>query len=264
MRDYEEKSYYEIQLDNKQLILVFLAGMTVCVLIFILGVMVGKGKKEAEMAALKTEPTTAAVPQPDLNPPQEIQPVTDDSGQARKDRKNRKLDRDKDKTEEKTGEQYSFYNLDKSEATQSEVKQPGETKPAKTQTVEPKKPETKTEKTVAEKTPPPAKEEPKKQVVQPTTPEESPAESTLEPVIEGASGRYTVQVMATGSKNKADEELQLLKSKGYTAFLDEFNNAGGSVYKVRVGKFSDAETAKKMASRIKQDLNLETWVAVLD
>ena len=29
MRDYEEKSYYEIQLDNKQLILVFLAAVTV-------------------------------------------------------------------------------------------------------------------------------------------------------------------------------------------------------------------------------------------
>jgi cell division septation protein DedD len=264
MRDYEEKSYYEIQLDNKQLILVFLAGMTVCVLIFILGVMVGKGKKEAEMAALKTEATSTATTatQPDLNPPQEIQPVKDDSGQARKDRKNRKLDRDK--TEEKTGEEYSFYNLDKSEAAQPEVKQPGEAKPVKTQKVEPKKAETKTEKAVAEKTVAPGKEEPKNQEVKETTAVEPPADSTMEPVIEAASGRYTVQVMATSSKNKADEELQLLKSKGYTAFLDEFNNAGGSVFKVRVGKFSDAESAKKMASRIKQDLKLETWVAVLD
>lgn len=46
MRDYEEKSYYEIQLDNKQLILVFLAGVTVCVLVFVLGVMVEKEEKK--------------------------------------------------------------------------------------------------------------------------------------------------------------------------------------------------------------------------
>ena len=73
MRDYEEKSYYEIQLDNKQLILVFLAGVTVCVLVFVLGVMVGKGRKEAELASIGKTQEKVVRPEPDLTPPQEIQ-----------------------------------------------------------------------------------------------------------------------------------------------------------------------------------------------
>ena len=71
MRDYEEKSYYEIQLDNKQLILVFLAAVTVCVLIFILGVMIGKGQKEAEIAAATRNEKNVASPEPDSNSPQQ-------------------------------------------------------------------------------------------------------------------------------------------------------------------------------------------------
>jgi hypothetical protein len=44
MSQYREKSYYEIQLDHKQLIVVFFAIVAICVVMFLLGVMVGKGK----------------------------------------------------------------------------------------------------------------------------------------------------------------------------------------------------------------------------
>src|SRR5688572_11583551 len=83
MRDYEEKSYYEIQLDNKQLILVFLAAVTVCVLIFVLGVMIGKGQKEAEFAAAARNQKNSAPSDPDNNEPS--QALSDIAADAREE-----------------------------------------------------------------------------------------------------------------------------------------------------------------------------------
>src|SRR4029077_16227685 len=102
MRDYEEKSYYEIQLDNKQLILVFLAGVTVCVLIFILGVLVGKGKKEAEIASLTKPETKTSVPEqePVAKPPEE--PKTAVDTQPKQEKKGKK-------PKDQQSDQYSFY-----------------------------------------------------------------------------------------------------------------------------------------------------------
>lgn len=274
MRDYEEKSYYEIQLDNKQLILVFLAGMTVCVLIFVLGIMVGKGKKEAEMAAMKNEATTTAAASPDVTPPQEVQPATD-ADDRQKERKNRKAEKEEGDT--KSSDKYAFYGLDKTDAQQPLTKEPVPDTTQKKTTKEADKIESdskaksdtkdkkETDVKKVEETPKVAKETVKQEPIVeqvrtslPDTTEEVTSETTDE------SGRYTVQVMATASRNKADEQLQFLKAKGYTAFMHTDEIQGGSVYKVRVGKFSDPSSAKKTATRIKQDLKLETWVAVLD
>lgn len=274
MRDYEEKSYYEIQLDNKQLILVFLAGMTVCVLIFVLGVMVGKGKKEAEMAAMKNEATTTAAGSPDVTPPQEIQPATN-AGEKQRERKDRKAE--KDQSDAKASGEYAFYDLDKTETQQPLTKEPVTDTIQKKTTKETGKIEldskaksdTKDKKETdvkkVEETPKVAKETVKQEpIVEPvrTSLPDTTEDVTAETTNEG--GRYTVQVMATASRNKADQQLQFLKAKGYTAFMHTDQIQGGSVYKIRVGKFSDPSSAKKTATRIKQDLKLETWVAVLD
>jgi cell division septation protein DedD len=237
MRDYEEKSYYEIQLDNKQLILVFLAAVTVCVLIFVLGVMIGKGQKEAEMAAATRTEKNVAASEPDSNAPQ--QAVSDITTDAR--------------AEEKTVPQKTVKTLQPVEPKQKE--------PEKTAAVV-EKPQQKyayedldktEQEPVVEKEKPPAVETVSKNT---TVEEEQPR-----PV---GGAQYTVQVMATSSKPKAQEQLSILKSRGYKPFLDETKTGDMSVFKVRVGKFADTQDAKAMASRIKSDLKLETWVAVLD
>lgn len=237
MRDYEEKSYYEIQLDNKQLILVFLAGVTVCVLIFILGVMVGKGKKEAEIAAASKSEMNAGKVEPDTSTPEEPRQAVDSERKGEKAGK-------KGKKQKAQDEGYTFYDLDKPETEEATLKKESEKEPKK-------EPEKETEKADAS--------EPS----QTTTPSANP-DSAVETSEGLDSNRYTVQVMATASKEKADQQLTYLKSKGYTAFLDEDKTNTGSVYKVRVGKFDNPDSAKKIASRLKQDLKLETWVAVLD
>ncbi|PWT93362.1 MAG: hypothetical protein C5B54_01960 [Acidobacteria bacterium] len=254
MRDYEEKSYYEIQLDNKQLILVFLAGITVCVLIFVLGVMVGKGKKEAEMASLqKPEQKSAKVepePESDTNVPEETKTVHE----------NPKSDKGKNDTKPAPSEdsKYAFTQLDKPESKDDKLTPEPSAKPSSNRTDTTQK--------VVKAAPPAAAPAPK------TTSPPAPATVDSAPAVDsaptepsqGSSKHYTVQVMATASQQKATQELNLLKSKGYTAFMDQEKAGNGSVFKVRVGKFADSETAKKTATKLKQDLKLDTWVAVLE
>ncbi len=241
MRDYEEKSYYEIQLDNKQLILVFLAAVTVCVLIFVLGVMIGKGQKEAEIAATSRNEKNLAPSEPDANAPQ--QALTDvNEAQA----------------EEKS---VPKEKVKKVASVEPEPKQPEPKQPEKSVPVV-EKPQEKYAYEDLDKT----DQEP---VVEKETPAkakpiaETPAVEEDEPKAVGGA-QYTVQVMATSSKPKAQEQVSILKSRGYKPFLDESKSGEISVFKVRVGKFADTLEAKAMASRIKSDLKLETWVAVLD
>ena len=255
MRDYEEKSYYEIQLDNKQLILVFLAGLVLCVLVFVLGVMVGKGQKEAELAAvIRPEPATTTRPEPDTKMPAQPQQNVDSESVPGGDRPAPKPVPEKparessaqkqpekiSKTEIKTPEtgkpasskkqdDYSFYDLDKSETTSPKL-----------------------EKSKASPTPNSGNQQPDTEKMPENT---QPAKGAL---------LYTVQVMATASKPKADKEMTSLRTKGFSPFLDEIKTEGGTVYKVRVGKFSDSAGARELAAKLKKDLKLETWVAVLD
>ncbi|HSE40739.1 MAG TPA: SPOR domain-containing protein, partial [Acidobacteriota bacterium] len=247
MRDYEEKSYYEIQLDNKQLILVFLAGVTVCVLVFILGVMVGKGRKEAEIAAVKGNSGTQVPvrPEPDLEPPQEIQAATPATNQ----KKNKK---EKEVEPKQEDIDYAYTELDNTDTEKPLVKEPSKTAKdetkkkddtktaAKEETKVAAKQETKSEPKIIEKKP---ESEPK---VAETKPESEPVKTVAETKSESVdeSGRYTVQVMATASKPKAEAQLAALQQKGYTAFMNEEKAAGSPVFKVRVGKFSDADTAR--------------------
>jgi cell division septation protein DedD len=239
MRDYEEKSYYEIQLDNKQLILVFLAAVTVCVLIFVLGVMIGKGQKEAEIAAVTRNEKNVSASEPDSDAPQqavsdvtpdiqpEEKPVPVSQKTVKKSQPVEPEQKEPEKTAaviEKPQQKYAYEDLDKTDG----------------------EPVTEKEKPSAEET-----------VAQNTAVEESEPKSV-------GGAQYTVQVMATSSKPKAEEQVSILKSRGYKPFMDETKTGAASVFKVRVGKFADTQEAKAMASRIKSDLKLETWVAVLD
>ena len=154
----------------------------------------------------------------------------------------------------KRSNEYTYLDKD---TERSMVKEPSKSKKEETKS---KKEETK----VAAK-----KEEPKTETKIPekrTGTRSDPSrcwETKAEPVL-SANGKYTVQVMATSSKPKAEAQLASLQSKGYTAFMNEEKAAGSAVFKVRVGKFTDPDTARKTAVRLKQELQLETWVAVLD
>jgi cell division septation protein DedD len=266
MRDYEEKSYYEIQLDNKQLILVFLAGVTVCVLVFILGVMVGKGRKEAELASIGKTEQKVVRPEPDLTPPQEIQEMKPSAKTQEGKKENLKQAK-----AESTQEDPAYYELD------TDKEKPLEKEPTKEKKDETTVASKGTEKKATDKKDETAKvEKTKTEGPKTETPKVEVAKAVPEPKVESTEedivpeptlkdgGKYTVQVMATSSKSKAEQQLSTLQANGYTAFMKEERAGETSVFKVRVGRFTDKDSAKKIATKLKQELRLESWVANLD
>ena len=69
-----DEGFHEIQLSGKQLVFLFMATTVVSVVIFLCGVLVGRGVKGDTVAA--AEATTAQGPAPSLPPPTEPQPTT--------------------------------------------------------------------------------------------------------------------------------------------------------------------------------------------
>ena len=65
MAEYDDGAYYEVQLNNKQLVFFFMATLAIAVVVFLCGVMVGRGVYDATLAVAQndivaTSPRTAA------------------------------------------------------------------------------------------------------------------------------------------------------------------------------------------------------------
>ena len=77
MAEYDDGAYYEVQLNNKQLVFFFMATLAIAVVVFLCGVMVGRGVHDAtlqaaqnDIAAMSPRTTTPkAQPMPVANKP---------------------------------------------------------------------------------------------------------------------------------------------------------------------------------------------------
>ena len=55
MAEYDDGAYYEVQLNNKQLVFFFMATLAIAVVVFLCGVMVGRGVRDAALAAVPND-----------------------------------------------------------------------------------------------------------------------------------------------------------------------------------------------------------------
>jgi len=55
MAEYDDGAYYEVQLNNKQLVFFFMATLAIAVVVFLCGVMVGRGVRDATLAAAQND-----------------------------------------------------------------------------------------------------------------------------------------------------------------------------------------------------------------
>ena len=78
------------------------------------------------------------------------------------------------------------------------------------------------------------------------------------PVVE--EGGFTVQVMSLRDRTAAERVASGLVEKGYEAFVAPLDGAPEPVFRVRVGRYSDREEAEQFKNRLEQNEELKHWI----
>ncbi len=68
MAEYDDGAYYEVQLNNKQLVFFFMAALAIAVVVFLCGVMVGRGVRDATLAVAQNDITAGTLPKATSTP----------------------------------------------------------------------------------------------------------------------------------------------------------------------------------------------------
>jgi cell division septation protein DedD len=85
--------------------------------------------------------------------------------------------------------------------------------------------------------------------------------STPSPSPSAKSGVWAVQVVALTDKAAASAVVQRLSAKGYPAFLvSPQSGAPVQNYKVQVGKFEDRAEAEQIAGRLTKEEQFQPWI----
>jgi cell division septation protein DedD len=235
--DSAEDGFHEIQLSGKQLVFLFMATTVVSVVIFLCGVLVGRGVRGDTVNAAET-PTAAAPTAANTPPPEPANPVP--TGEPRTPGA-----KDYTYSSRLEGEKPVKETL----KTASEAKAPAEEpKPAADLAPAP-----------AASTPPPP--------APPAAPQTAPATRTpaaapsATPSQSARPGTWAVQVVALTDRAAATAVVQRLAGKGYPAFLVT-PQAGAPVqnYKVQVGRYADRAEAEQIKNRLKKEEQFEPWI----
>jgi DedD protein len=225
-----DDGFHEIQLNGKQLVFLFMAVTVVSVVIFLCGVLVGRGVR-TERAS--TEPAAAEVPVADATPaPPPPAAVSSPGGSPAT-----------------ANETLTYANrlagTDPPKEQLTTTPAPAPPAPA------PSAPATKEK-------PAPAAEKPAPAAAAP------PAAATASagpPVAAEPSGPgFAIQLAALRQREEADGVARRLTSKGYPAYVMTPDAGAPSVFRVRVGKFKDRREADAVAARLQKEEQFNPWI----
>jgi cell division septation protein DedD len=232
-----DDGFHEIQLSGKQLVFLFMATTVVFIVIFLCGILVGRGVQNArgtiaEAAGLET-PASATGDVDSASAPQSGQPTS------------------------VTGLSYP-ENLTAKDGEPPRVAPGAAADMGKP--VEPE-PQAAPPAAAAEVTPSPAvpKDAPKqaapaKDTARQDTPAETPAPAAAE------DGGFTVQVTALKNRPEADAIAQRLQTRGYKAYVVAPAAGGQVIYKVRVGMNMQRQEADKVMRRLQSEEKFKPWI----
>ena len=242
-----DDGFHEIQLNGKQLVFLFMAATVVSVVIFLCGVMVGRGVRAdradgvSSVSDLGTSPAAQASSGPAPAPPARPLPASEPPNP-----------RDDESVQNALTE-----------------KNPKDTKlvPAAKDT-QPLKPPA----AAAAPAPKPAAVE--KPAAEKAAPAEKPAPAHADagaskppaqiapPAAPGtvASGGFAVQITALRDRGEADAIVKRLAAKGYPAYVVNPLPGKPPVYRVQVGRFPERAEADRIASRLQKEEQFSPWV----
>jgi cell division septation protein DedD len=220
------EGFREIQLNGKQLVFLFMAATVVSVVIFLCGVLVGRGVRPDRPAA--PEATSAAIaPDPAVSAPAGQTATTPMLPPAEPPA---------------PADELSYYDrLQKNNTPRENLKSPS---------VAPKASSSTPPRTV---TPPPVVAR------QPSSADVHPAASS---VGEPSGPGFAVQVMTFPDRQGADTLVKQLARKGYPAFaIGPVTSGGRTIYRVRVGKYKDKREAEAVSHRLETEEQFKPWIA---
>jgi cell division septation protein DedD len=235
MRDHE---VHEIQLNGKQLVFMFMAATVVSVVIFLSGVMVGRGVRLPEADVLAASANPAADPTAAVDTAPRTALTTDPPPALVQEN-----------------------SLTYAEHLEAIVAPDEPLKPSPKPAAAPAAPEkasaskaTAVRETREPPRPAPTVEKTAEKAVE--KPEATGGKNFAEPRGSG----FVVQVQAFPTKADADALAGRLAAKGYPTFVTLNEAAPRAKYRVRVGKYPTRPAAQAIAARLEREERFEPWV----
>ena len=223
----QDEGFHEIQLNGKQLVFLFMAATVVSVVIFLCGVLVGRGVRSQLSVTDTTTPSTVAETTP-------TQPATPAPAPAAGS------DPTKAAPPPAADELSYFKRLEKQNPPAEQLK------PAPDRSAPPA--------AAATSAPAPAKEPTRAAAPAPAPEPAAPAASA--PSAQG----FAVQIAALNVRSEADAIAKRLSSKGYAAYVLTPASGTPSVFRVRVGTFTTRREAETIAAKLQKEEQFKPWV----
>lgn len=244
-----DDGFHEIQLNGKQLVFLFMAATVVSVVIFLCGVLVGRGVR-AEQAV--SDAALVNVPMAEQTTGSSALSGADPRGAA---------------APPTAVDDLSYANrLGKQDEGLDELKTPA-AKPPVSDTRQVSRPDPPAAGAPPVSVAPPATAVPPgaKPTAKPAPPSPAaatpPARPAASPAASGAKPGYVVQLAALNSRSEADAMVKRLSAKGYEAFVQAPANGAPSIFRVRVGNYSTRSEAETVAAKLEKEGQFQPWVA---
>ncbi|MFC1493669.1 SPOR domain-containing protein [Thermodesulfobacteriota bacterium] len=81
------------------------------------------------------------------------------------------------------------------------------------------------------------------------------------PPVSDSSQQYTVQIAATGDKEKAEELIKTLVEQGHDAYYYMAEVKGNNLYRVRCGRFPDRKSALEYSGKLEKETGHKGFVS---
>jgi len=252
----QDDGFHEIQLNGKQLVFLFIAATVVSVVIFLCGVLVGRGVRAGQVSI---DVASAAGSAADPSPQQPAQaPAPTPAGS----------DPTAAPAPPAPADDLSYFDrLQKPNAAVEQLKPAPERSAAAVERPAPPAPR-EAPPPAPRETPPPAPRETPPAAVRetpPPAPAPAPKASAQAPAADAAHAEpagqgFAVQIAALNVRSEADAIAKRLSSKGYAAYVLAPADGTPSVYRVRIGKFPTRREAESIAARLQKEEQFKPWV----
>jgi DedD protein len=227
-----EDGFHEIQLSGKQVVFLFMAGTVVSVMIFLCGVLVGRGVR-----ASRGEDVDAPIAEASPSPGAAEVAATTATAEARPSA---------DAPSPPAGAELTYdKDLASKDGPKDTLSRPTEAqKPAPASAAQPAAAAPQV-KPVA---PPPTA----------AAPPQTPAAADVP--TSGRSGTWVLQVTALKNRDAANDMVRRLISRGYPAFVPAPPAGTPPMFRVQIGKYADRRAAEQVARRLEKEEQLRAVI----